>query len=162
MRDEPPQGLDRWASWLLRQPHLTAPGPHPVRDRVLDGTKLAVGQRVLDVGIVLFSEDGRVVARRDGDEDIALLDEVPDGRVRAAAALANPNAGEVLVSAASGWEFDDLAGRHHHGGGSHGSLEAADSEVPMLTVGLGAPPSSITGVKPLVAHHFGVAVRRAA
>jgi ubiquinone/menaquinone biosynthesis C-methylase UbiE len=50
MRDEPPQGLDRWASWLLRQPHLTAPGPHPVRDRVLDGTKLAVGQRVLDVG----------------------------------------------------------------------------------------------------------------
>jgi hypothetical protein len=112
-------------------------------------------------GIVLFSEDGRVVARRDGDEDLALLDEVPDGRVRAAAALANPNAGEVLVSAASGWEFDDLAGRHHHGGGSHGSLEAADSEVPMLTVGLGAPPASITGIKALVAGHFGVEVRAA-
>jgi type I phosphodiesterase/nucleotide pyrophosphatase len=113
-------------------------------------------------GIVVFEEDGRVVARRDGDEDEALLDEVPDGRVRAAAALRNPNAGEVLVSAAPGWEFLDLAGRHHLGGGSHGSLEAADSDVPMLTVGLGAPPASITGIKQLVAEHFGVAVRRAA
>ncbi|NUR76582.1 MAG: hypothetical protein HOQ28_09910 [Thermoleophilia bacterium] len=113
-------------------------------------------------GIVLFQEDGRLVARRDGDEDDALLDEVPDGRARAAAALRNPNAGEVLVSAASGWEFLDLAGRHHLGGGSHGSLEAADSEVPMLTVGLDPPPASITGVKGLVAEHFGVAIRRAA
>jgi predicted AlkP superfamily pyrophosphatase or phosphodiesterase len=113
-------------------------------------------------GLVLFSEDGGVVARRNGDEDLALLDEVPDGRVRARASLANPNAGEVLVSAASGWEFVDLAGRHHLGGGSHGSLEVEDSEVPMLTVGLGAPPLSITGIKSLVADHFGVAVRRAA
>ena len=113
-------------------------------------------------GIVLFSEDGRVVARRDGDEDIALLDEVPDGHARAAAALANPNSGEVLVSATPGWEFLDLAGGHHLGGGSHGSLEVADSEVPMLTVGLGSPPASITGIKSLVADHFGVAVRRAA
>jgi hypothetical protein len=110
-------------------------------------------------GIVLFSEDGRLVARRDGDEDLALLDTVPDGHVRAEAALANPNAGEVLVSAAPGWEFDDLAGRHHHGGGSHGSLEASDSEVPMLAVGLGAPPSSITGIKEVIAGHFGVTVK---
>jgi len=107
-------------------------------------------------GTVVFLEDGRVVARRDGDEDPALLDEVPDGRARAAAALANPNAGEVLVSAASGWEFVDLAGRHHLGGGSHGSLERDDSEVPMLTIGLGAPPASITGVKGLIAAHFDV------
>jgi predicted AlkP superfamily pyrophosphatase or phosphodiesterase len=107
-------------------------------------------------GIVLFEENGRVVARRDGDEDAALLDLVPDGRARAAAALRNPNAGSVLVSAAPGWEFVDLAGRSHLGGGSHGSLEPADSEVPMLTVGLGAPPASITGIKALVAAHFGL------
>jgi len=105
-------------------------------------------------GIVLFEEDGRVVARRDGDEDAALLDDVPDGHARAAAALRNPNAGEVLVSAASGWEFVDLAGRGHLGGGSHGSLDSADSEVPMLTVGLGPPPASITGIKQLVTDHF--------
>jgi hypothetical protein len=113
-------------------------------------------------GIVLFTEGGEMIVRRDGDEDVALLDEVPDGRARAAAALRNPNAGEVLVSAAPGWEFLDLAGRHHLGGGSHGSLEPADSEVPMLTVGLDPPPDSITGVKGLVAEHFGVSVRRAA
>jgi hypothetical protein len=105
-------------------------------------------------GIVLFQEDGRVVARHDGDEDEALLDAVPDGRTRAAAALRNPNAGSVLVSASPGWEFVDLAGRNHLGGGSHGSLETADSEVPMLTVGLGPPPTSITGVKNLVVDHF--------
>jgi len=105
-------------------------------------------------GIVLFREDGRVVVRRDGDEDDAILEAVPDGRARAAAALANPNAGEVLVSAAPGYEFVDLAGRSHLGGGSHGSLEAADSEVPMLTVGLGEPPASITGIKSLVTRYF--------
>jgi hypothetical protein len=107
-------------------------------------------------GIVLFREDGRVIARRDGDEDESLLDSVPDGRARAHAALANPNAGEVIVSAAPGWEFLDLAGRHHLGGGSHGSLEAADSEVPMLSVGLGEPPSSIAGIKDAVVRHFAV------
>ena len=113
-------------------------------------------------GTVVFHEDGELVARRDGDEDLALLDEVPDGRARAEAALRNPNAGEVLVSATPGYEFVDLAGRHHLGGGSHGSLEAADSEVPMLTVGLGAPPRSITGIKPLVVDHFRTAGARAA
>ena len=107
-------------------------------------------------GIVLFREGDEIVARRDGDEDLALLDAVPDGRARAGAALRNPNAGEVLVSAAPGWEFVDLAGRHHLGGGSHGSLEAADSEVPMLSVGLGEPPESITEIKKLIARHFGV------
>jgi hypothetical protein len=112
-------------------------------------------------GIVLFREDGRMIVRRDGDEDDGLLDDMPDGRARAAAAIANPNAGEVIVSASPGWEFVDLAGRHHSGGGSHGSLEIEDSEVPMLTVGLGPPPASITGIKELVAAHFGVPVRRA-
>ncbi|HVV57172.1 MAG TPA: alkaline phosphatase family protein [Gaiellaceae bacterium] len=105
-------------------------------------------------GLVAFLEDDRLVVRRDGDEDLSLLDGVPDGRARAEAALRNPNAGEVVVAAAPGWEFVDLAGRHHLGGGSHGSLEAADSEVPMLTVGLDEPPASITGIKPLVVEHL--------
>jgi predicted AlkP superfamily pyrophosphatase or phosphodiesterase len=116
----------------------------------------------LSVDVALFLEDGEVVARRDGDEDLALLDEYPDGRVRAEAALRNPNAGDVLFSAAAGWEFADLAGRHHAGGGSHGSLAASDSEVPMLTVGLGDPPASITQLKGLVLDHFGLSVAHAA
>jgi hypothetical protein len=114
------------------------------------------------VGVTVFLENGDLVARRGGEEDLALLDELPDGRTRAAAALRNPNAGEVLVSAAPGWEFADLAGRSHVGGGSHGSLAAADSEVPMLTIGLGAPPASITELKALVLAHFGVGVAQAA
>jgi hypothetical protein len=40
------------------------------------------------------------------------------------AALANPNAGELIVSPPLGVELTDLAGRSHLGGGSHGSLEA--------------------------------------
>src|SRR4051794_15277987 len=115
-------------------------------------------------GIVCFREGDRVVVRRDGDEDDAILDAVPDGRRRVAAALANPNAGEVLVSAAPGWEFYDLAGRHHLGGGSHGSIDAADSLVPMLTVGFDGveTPASITGIKQIVLEHFGVPIARAA
>jgi predicted AlkP superfamily pyrophosphatase or phosphodiesterase len=109
------------------------------------------------VDVVLWRDGDRMLARRDGgDGDPAGL-EHPDAAARAAAALANPNAGELLVSAAPGWEFADLAGRHHAGGGSHGSLLAGDSEVPMLTVGLDALPSSIVDVMPAVLDHFGVA-----
>ena len=67
-------------------------------------------------------------------------------RERVEAALRNPNAGDVLVSAALGWEFADLAGSHHVGGGSHGSLVVGDSEVPMLGVGI-EPPARTIDVK---------------
>jgi hypothetical protein len=62
----------------------------------------------------------------------------------------------VIVSAASGVELTDLGGRHHAGGGSHGSLLDGDSLVPMLVVGDAPPPPAITGVAPLVLSHFGV------
>jgi predicted AlkP superfamily pyrophosphatase or phosphodiesterase len=119
------------------------------------------------VDVVLWREGEEAVARRDGAElrftptgtsgDAAILDH-PDGLERAWAALANPNAGELIVSAAAGWEFADLAGRHHAGGGSHGSLLRGDSEVPMLTVGVDAQPASIVEVMPAVLDHFGVAL----
>jgi predicted AlkP superfamily pyrophosphatase or phosphodiesterase len=109
------------------------------------------------VDVVLWRDGDAAVARREGaDGDVAQLDH-PDAAARAAAALANPNAGELIVSAAAGWEFADLAGRHHLGGGSHGSLLAGDSEVPMLTVGVEAQPASIVDVMPAVLDHFGVA-----
>lgn len=125
-----------------------------------------------EVDVTLFLEDGEAVARREGAElrfgpegplsgDPAVLD-YPDGFARAHAALHNPNAGEVLVSAAVGYEFTDLGGGSHTGGGSHGSLLAGDSEVPMLAVGFDAPPASITGVAPAVLERLGVAVSRAA
>ena len=132
-----------------------------------DAAELAArldGNRGVDV--VLYREGGEAVARRDGEElrftpdgtsgDASILDH-PQGLERAWAALANPNAGELIISAAAGWEFADLAGRHHAGGGSHGSLLAGDSEVPMLTVGLETLPGSIVEVMPAVLEHFGVA-----
>jgi hypothetical protein len=84
--------------------------------------------------------------------------EHPDAAWRARSALANPLAGELLVSAAEGWELTDLGGRHHAGGGSHGSLIAGDSLVPLVTVGLRAEPHRITEVAPAVLEHFGVPV----
>jgi len=57
---------------------------------VYTATPRAVAERFdaePSAGIVLFEEDGRVVVRRNGDEDDSLLDEVPDGRARAAAAV---------------------------------------------------------------------------
>ena len=124
---------------------------------------------VPSVDVALFLEDGEAVARREGEElrfapagdgwrtagDESLLDH-PDALVRAWGALRNPNAGDVLVSAAAGTEFADLAGRHHAGGGSHGSLLAGDSEVPMLTIGIDAAPGSIVDVAPAVIQHFGL------
>lgn len=115
------------------------------------------------VEITLFRDDGEAFVRRGGEEarlvpgePSELLDDVPGGVERAWSALQNPNAGDVLVSAAPGLEFADLAGRHHVGGGSHGSLHAGDSEVPMLTIGIDAVPRSIVDVAPSVIHHFGV------
>jgi hypothetical protein len=109
---------------------------------------------------ILFAEGEEVIARRDG-EDVTVdrygpLFEYPDGGARAWAAVRNPNAGDVVVSAAPGVEFVDLAGRHHAGGGSHGSLRRGDSEVPMLAIGFDAVPESIVDVAPAVLRHFGV------
>jgi len=121
------------------------------------------------VDVALYREDGAAVARREGEElrfrpardgwelagDASILDQ-PNALERSWRALANPNAGEVLVSAAGGWEFADLGGRHHLGGGSHGSLDAGDSEVPVLTVGLDGEPRSITELAPLALRALGV------
>jgi hypothetical protein len=118
---------------------------------------------------VLFLENGEAVVRREREElrfarvagewvvggapDLAGY---PNAFERIWAALHNPNAGEVLVSPPLGAEFADLAGAHHAGGGSHGSLVPGDSEVPVLNVGLSGEPRSITDVAPLLLRHFGV------
>jgi hypothetical protein len=145
-----------------RAAHVYRLGPRAPRGREL--AERLDGDPSVDVA--LFREDGAVVARRDGAElrlhgaalegDATVLDH-PDGVARAASALRCPNAGDVVVSAAESWEFEDLGGRHHLGGGSHGSLVAGDSLVPMLTSGLaGTAPRSIVEVAPVILAHFGV------
>ncbi|HET8527652.1 MAG TPA: alkaline phosphatase family protein [Gaiellaceae bacterium] len=118
--------------------------------RALDGVE--------SVDVTLRLEDGAVVARRDGADGSPDELEHPDAPRRAAAALANPNAGELLVSAATGWEFADLGGRHHAGGGSHGSLVAGDSIVPVLRIGVDAEIERITDVTPAALSHLGALV----
>ena len=114
--------------------------------RALDG--------VPSVELTFRLQDGNPVARRDGT-DLALDElEHPDAAHRVTAALANPNAGELLVSAAEGWEFADLGGRHHAGGGSHGSLVEGDSIVPVLRIGVDAEIARITDVKGAAIAHF--------
>ena len=126
--------------------------------------------------VVLFLEEGQAVARRAGSElrfapedggwrlegDALVLDadRYPNGFERAWRALLCPNAGEVIVSATEGYEFEDLGGRDHLGGGSHGSLLAGDSLVPMMAAGFHEPPLppdvQTADLAPLVLAHFGV------
>jgi hypothetical protein len=129
------------------------------------------------VDLAFFLEDGEAVARRaraelrfapdggswrvSGDESLLDPSTYPNAFERAWCALLCRNAGEVIVSAAPGWEFEDLGGRHHAGGGSHGSLLAGDSTVPIVAAGfdeeLPLPPEpSTTDLAPLALAHFGV------
>jgi Type I phosphodiesterase / nucleotide pyrophosphatase len=118
---------------------------------LLPGAKVDAAQlaRRLDgepaVEVTLRVEDGVAIARRGGEDFPVDELEHPDAAVRVRAALANPNAGEVLVSVAEGWELVDLGGRHHSGGGSHGSLVAGDSLVPLLTIGVDGLAGSVAG-----------------
>jgi hypothetical protein len=85
----------------------------------------------------------------------------PDALGRVWDALACPTSGEVLLSAAQGWEFTDWGGASHVGGGSHGSLGAGDSLAPLICCGLDGELKrdqwSIKDVTPLITRHFGLA-----
>jgi len=95
------------------------------------------------------------------DRGILLTEEYPDALSRLWAALRNPNAADVIVSLAAGWECVDWGGTTHIPGGSHGSLLAVDSLGTLLTVGLdGERPEreqwAISDVYELIERHFGL------
>jgi hypothetical protein len=136
----------------------------------LESAELAARlERDPSVEVVCYRDGTEAVARRAGAElrfapagqgwrtsgEARVLDQ-PRAHERLWSALANPNAGELLISAAPGVEFADIAGRHHAVGGSHGSLEPGDSEVPMLAVGIERLPASIAEIAPTVLRHFGI------
>jgi hypothetical protein len=87
----------------------------------------------------------------------------PDALRRIWAALTCATSGDVLLSAAPGYEFPDWGGADHVGGGSHGSLHHSDSLGALAFCGVAAPPGtgpgawSITDVAPMVRGHFGAA-----
>ncbi len=84
----------------------------------------------------------------------------PDALARTWDALTCRHSGEVLLSAAPGYEFTDWGGASHIGGGSHGSLGAADSLVPLICCGVEGGVEraqwSIKDVTPLALAHFGL------
>ena len=87
-------------------------------------------------------------------------DTYPDVLARVWTALCAPHAGDLVLSAALGYECVDWGGTTHVGGGSHGSLHRGDSLGPLLFVGCG--PSSaaereqwtLADVAPIVREHF--------
>jgi type I phosphodiesterase/nucleotide pyrophosphatase len=87
----------------------------------------------------------------------------PDALSRLWSALIAPHAGDIVVSAATGYECVDWGGATHVGGGSHGSLLRGDSIGPLLFCGCG-PESvdeheqwTLRDVAPIIRSHFGVA-----
>jgi hypothetical protein len=72
-----------------------------------------------------------------------------------------PTSGEVLLSAAPGWEFADWGRQAHVGGGSHGSLHASDSLGALVIHGTKLPDPlpaqwAIRDVAALTLSHFGL------
>jgi hypothetical protein len=94
-------------------------------------------------------------------ENRLLTPSYPDALSRAWSALTCPTSGEVLLSAAPGYEFIDWGRQAHVGGGSHGSLHESDSLGALIVHGLeavGPQPAqwAIRDVAGLVLGHFGV------
>ena len=110
-----------------------------------------------------WSVEGQLSALRAEVQDGRFLcTEYPDALARIWSALRCPTAGDLLLSAAPGYEFVDWGGADHVGGGSHGSLHRSDSLGAMLWCGTG-PDSrharsqwSLHDVAPIVRGHFGV------
>ena len=84
----------------------------------------------------------------------------PDALGRLYSAMCAPHSGDLMISAALGYECLDWGGAAHIGGGSHGSLRREDSEGPLLFVGCG-PDSpdereqwGLQDVAPIIREHF--------
>lgn len=108
-----------------------------------------------------WSVEGELKAIDASVEDGMLLTPAyPDALARAWSALTCPTSGEVLLSAAPGYEFLDWGGAAHVGGGSHGSLHASDSLGALVLCGIaaGEEPAqwAIRDIAPLVRRHFGL------
>jgi hypothetical protein len=85
----------------------------------------------------------------------------PDALARVWSALRCQNSGDILLSAAPGYEFVDWGGADHVGGGSHGSLHRTDSLGALLWCGTGPETRavreqwSLRDVTPMIRSHFG-------
>jgi hypothetical protein len=143
--------------------YAPAPGEVAVRRRGTGELRFAPGGDLRDLrggrwsvdgdlrALALSVEAGRVESNR-----------YPDCLHRLWEAVSCSRSGEVLLSAAPGFEFRDLGGAAHLGGGSHGGLDREDSLTPLLAVGLERRPRQrrlwrLADVFSIVLRHFGIA-----
>jgi hypothetical protein len=103
-----------------------------------------------DLSVLAASiEDGRL-----------LTPDYPDALTRVWSALMCETAGDVLLSAAPGYEFVDWGGADHVGGGSHGSLHRSDSLGALMWCGVGPETRaakeqwSLRDITPMIRDYF--------
>jgi hypothetical protein len=125
--------------------------------------RFAPGDEIHDTRGVGWALDGPpAVLRAEVQDGRWLCTEYPDALTRVWSALHCDHAGELLLSAAPGYEFVDWGGSDHVGGGSHGSLHRSDSLATLLWCGEGLPSRhdreqwSLRDIAPMIREHFGV------
>ncbi len=134
--------------------------------------RFTAGGELVDPRGEHWSVEGDLAVLRAEIQDGRILSsEYPDGLARAWSALHCPNAGEILLSAAPGYEFVDWGGSAHVGGGSHGSLHRSDSLGTLLWCGVQRPGGggragsvsradrdqwSLRDIAPMIREHFGL------
>jgi Type I phosphodiesterase / nucleotide pyrophosphatase len=153
-------GVDLLA-WLARDAH-DRPAEGVVSNADRGELRFAPGGDLLDARGVRWHVAGELAvldASVQADNALA-TPSYPDALSRLWSALTCPTSGEVLLSAAPGYEFVDWGGAAHVGGGSHGSLHACDSLAPLVLCGVDPPRDppgqwAIRDVAALVTGHFG-------
>jgi Type I phosphodiesterase / nucleotide pyrophosphatase len=147
--------------WLEHDAH-DAPREAVIASAQHGELRFAPGGELLDPRGVAWSVDGELAVIDGTVRDGRLLTPVyPDALARAWAALRCRTSGEVLLSAAPGFEFLDWGRQAHVGGGSHGSLHASDSLGALVLSGVELPEPgpaqwAIRDLAPLVLGHFGL------
>ena len=163
-------GVDH-VMWLARDAH-DVPREGIVSSAVHGELRFRPGQAADRVGPsrtlrdlrgVLWSVEGPLAAIGGSLDEAGNLStpDYPDVLARVWAALTCSTSGEVLLSAAPGYEFVDWGRQAHVGGGSHGSLHASDSLGALIAYGVELPAEepaqwAIRDVAPLVLGHFGL------
>ncbi|HST55600.1 MAG TPA: alkaline phosphatase family protein [Solirubrobacteraceae bacterium] len=159
------EGVDL-AMWLERDDH-DAPRAAVIASAEHGELRFLPGDDVIDARGLRWNIQGEldvlgaVVQAEDG---CLQTPDYPDAFARVWSALTCATSGELLLSAAPGYEFLDWGGQAHVGGGSHGSLHSSDSLGALVMCGLdldvtggpGATQWAIRDVAPLIARHFGL------
>jgi hypothetical protein len=150
------EGVDL-AMWL--------PAPREAAVRSADGSELrfAPGGALKDPRGGSWGVDGPLsVLGGEVRDGVLHTPEYPDALFRIWSALQCETSGDVLLSAAPGYEFVDWGGADHVGGGSHGSLHRSDSHALLMWCGTGPdtrdarPQWTLRDITPMICDHFGV------